>query len=425
MKGKNGIILLMAICCASCEGDKIDQSLEKTQFHINALISKSETKMTDDTWINGDAIGIYTKKSEETLSSGGLKSNVKYINGNGATFLPAKEGEAIQLPSEGDNIDFIGYYPYQEKIDVFSYAVDVSNQTNQAAIDLLFSDNETNRSAENTDVKMIFKHQLSRIILQISAEDSEMGLSGLQATMTNAARKASFSLNDATLSAPTATGDIPFNVAADGKTAVAIVLPDNDLSDNLLILIIDQIEYKYSLSLSTKIKTFEKGCKYTYMITLNEKEKTITVDVNSSIDTWTEGPSETVALDPSDKPVIPTIGDGSEENPYTVSDAKSRQGGTDVWVKGYIVGCFNGSVKKFINTTEGAVASNLALADSPTETEAANTFPVELENGKNRTALNLVDHPENFKKEVMVEGDLEKYFSLPGIKSLSAYKFVK
>ncbi|HBX18892.1 MAG TPA: hypothetical protein DEF88_00395, partial [Porphyromonadaceae bacterium] len=293
------------------------------------------------------------------------------------------------------------------------------------AIDLLFSDNETNRSAENTDVKMIFKHQLSRIILQISAEDSEMGLSGLQATMTNAARKASFSLNDATLSAPTATGDIPFNVAADGKTAVAIVLPDNDLSDNLLILVIDQIEYKYSLSLSTKIKTFEKGCKYTYMITLNEKEKTITVDVNSSIDTWTEGPSETVALDPSDKPVIPTIGDGSEENPYTVSDAKSRQGGTDVWVKGYIVGSFGGSVKKFINTAEGAAASNLALADSPAETAAANTLPVELKSGKIRTALNLVDHPENFKKEVMVEGDLEKYFSLPGIKSLSAYKFVK
>ncbi|HCM21153.1 MAG TPA: hypothetical protein DIC46_10360, partial [Porphyromonadaceae bacterium] len=76
-------------------------------------------------------------------------------------------------------------------------------------------------------------------------------------------------------------------------------------------------------------------------------------------------------------------------------------------------------------TAEGAAASNLALADSPAETAAANTLPVELKSGKIRTALNLVDHPENFKKEVMVEGDLEKYFSLPGIKSLSAYKFVK
>ncbi|HBX46727.1 MAG TPA: hypothetical protein DEG28_12705, partial [Porphyromonadaceae bacterium] len=113
-------------------------------------------------------------------------------------------------------------------------------------------------------------------------------------------------------------------------------------------------------------------------------------------------------------------------NPYTVSDAKSRQGGTDVWVKGYIVGYYTGTkYTSFKNNNEDTGCTNIALATSPTETEATNTFPVELKKETIRTALNLKENPENFKKEVIVQGNLEKYFSLPGLKSLSNYKFVK
>ena len=117
-------------------------------------------------------------------------------------------------------------------------------------------------------------------------------------------------------------------------------------------------------------------------------------------------------------------GDGTKENPYTVAEVKSNcptEGAiNDVYVKGYIVG----TAKSNSAFSEEPVISNLFIADSQTETDATNCVPVELKKGSNaRTELNLVDHPDNLGKLVVLCGSVTQYFSVPGVKSVTEFSF--
>jgi len=141
----------------------------------------------------------------------------------------------------------------------------------------------------------------------------------------------------------------------------------------------------------------------------------VTVETGDKTEYWLD--------EPSDEPIV-TEGDGSAENPYSVAQAMVKQGESSKWVTGYIVGFINTATSPYAYTynATGAIASNLILADSPSETVDGNCLPVQLSYGTApRTALNLVDNPGNIGKKVSVCGSLESYFSVAGIKSLSDY----
>lgn len=115
-------------------------------------------------------------------------------------------------------------------------------------------------------------------------------------------------------------------------------------------------------------------------------------------------------------------GDGTQATPYTVAQAKAKQNETGKWVSGYIVG-FITSPSPYIYTysATGAITTNMLIADSPTETSDGNCVPVQLPAGAIRDALNLSTNPANLGKKVSIKGDLLAYFSVPGIKTLTAY----
>ena len=46
-------------------------------------------------------------------------------------------------------------------------------------------------------------------------------------------------------------------------------------------------------------------------------------------------------------------------------------------------------------------------------------MPVQLPNTDIRAQLNLTDNPGNYKKEVLLYGNIEKYFGVPGVKSVT------
>ncbi|MFD2683182.1 chitobiase/beta-hexosaminidase C-terminal domain-containing protein [Bacillus seohaeanensis] len=106
----------------------------------------------------------------------------------------------------------------------------------------------------------------------------------------------------------------------------------------------------------------------------------------------------------------------------TVSEAIANNTGTAA-VEGYIVGVTN-SGPSYTHNGPFTVATNLAIADSPDETDASKILPVQLPKNDIRTELNLVDHPENLGKKVQITGSLEAYFGAPGLKSPSSYAFV-
>ena len=59
----------------------------------------------------------------------------------------------------------------------------------------------------------------------------------------------------------------------------------------------------------------------------------------------------------------------------------------------------------------------MALAADPNETNKEKTVAVQLPVGALRSAINLLDHPENLGKELAICGDLTAYFGLPGVKN--------
>ena len=116
-------------------------------------------------------------------------------------------------------------------------------------------------------------------------------------------------------------------------------------------------------------------------------------------------------------------GAGSYSEPYSVSAAIAKAEATGVYVKGYIVGYVEGQVytegAHFSATGDNVSTTNVLLAGSPSETSAANCIPVQLPKGEIRDNLNLSQNAGNLGKEVLLYGDITKYFSVPGFKNTS------
>ena len=127
------------------------------------------------------------------------------------------------------------------------------------------------------------------------------------------------------------------------------------------------------------------------------------------------------------------MGKGTKEEPYTVSDVISLNNSIvgPFYVKGYIVGQVVGqsldSGSEFVapwtpstnqNTGElNTYNTNILIAVSIDETDVKNVVPVQLPSGELRNALNLPENGDMYQKEILVYGNLEAYFRVPGVKS--------
>ena len=126
-------------------------------------------------------------------------------------------------------------------------------------------------------------------------------------------------------------------------------------------------------------------------------------------------------------------GKGTKEEPYTVSDVISLNNSIvgPFYVKGYIVGQVVGqsldSGSEFVapwtpstnqNTGElNTYNTNILIAASIDETDVKNVVPVQLPSGELRNALNLPENGDMYQKEILLYGNLEAYFRVPGVKS--------
>ena len=135
-------------------------------------------------------------------------------------------------------------------------------------------------------------------------------------------------------------------------------------------------------------------------------------------------PDEPENPDTPDNPDGPALlGDGTEDSPYSVAQVLNGTSGTEVWTAGYIVGSVTDlGYDSSVIGTDNASNTNIIIADTPTETNYENCIPVQLPAGAVRNALSLQQHPGNLGKKVLLLGNLEKYFGVPGVKSVTDYK---
>ena len=116
-------------------------------------------------------------------------------------------------------------------------------------------------------------------------------------------------------------------------------------------------------------------------------------------------------------------GAGTYESPLTVSQAIALAEAEAAWVKGYIVGYVTGQVlssgARFTSTApEGETVSNtnLLIAASASETDVNKCMPIQLSRDY-RADFALDANPGMLGKEVIMTGQLTKYFGVPGIKN--------
>lgn len=125
-------------------------------------------------------------------------------------------------------------------------------------------------------------------------------------------------------------------------------------------------------------------------------------------------------------------GTGTETSPYSASQIVAK--GTSAnepgkWVSGYIVGWINNASQNFADekntffTAPATVATNVLIANTPDVKDYKQCVAVNLPNTNDiRKNVNLVDNPGNLGKLLTVNGDVIKYFAIPGVKNVVAYK---
>ncbi len=130
-------------------------------------------------------------------------------------------------------------------------------------------------------------------------------------------------------------------------------------------------------------------------------------------------------------------GDGSESNPFAVSQVialnptsttVSPDGGSGVYVEGYIVGSMptGGSSTVLSGTVFGltdAATTNIVIAPTADCTDYNQCIGIQLPTEANapgvRSGLNLSANPGNLGKHVVLKGDVMKYCGGPGLKNTS------
>ena len=110
---------------------------------------------------------------------------------------------------------------------------------------------------------------------------------------------------------------------------------------------------------------------------------------------------------------------GTEADPYTVTDARIVGTGTNVFVKGYIVGYIPTGEKSLNSAVFGKIdenvsTSNVLIAASADESDVNKCMPIQLSNV--RDAVNLSANPGNLGKEVTLCGNILTYFGAIGLK---------
>lgn len=115
---------------------------------------------------------------------------------------------------------------------------------------------------------------------------------------------------------------------------------------------------------------------------------------------------------------------GTKEAPISVADAMAAYVEGEkkaAWVTGYIVGCLEGSLDKALFGLPAETATNIIIADAADCKDVNLCIPVELPKATVRSGLNLVDNPTNLGKKVTLNGNIEAYFKVAGLKGATEY----
>jgi hypothetical protein len=263
----------------------------------------AETRVSNpegNKWDKTDTIGVYMIKAGSSLADSVIREGAKnkpytVASGEGtssATFATA--GDTIFYPN-GEDVNFIAYYPYSGKSEVVSadnkYHINISDQSAQPRLDLLYSNNKTAYNNKNHDARLPFEHQMTRLVFDVlPAAGSSISLAGLQMSVQNVNTATEFNL---ATGLPAADGSgqgtitpASLHEAADSICRMATLIPVADASNIRLLFTLNNKSYTASLPETASGKALQKGKRYMYKILFDEAE----VHIGGDLSAWDDIP---------------------------------------------------------------------------------------------------------------------------------------
>lgn len=303
-----------------------------------------QSRVSGNTWNANDEVGIYMMNAGSGIEAA-TAQNKKYIAQTNGT-LTAAPGNGIYLPESG-NVDFIAYYPYTTSVSGNKLAVNVSDQSNPAAIDLIYSNGTKGVAATTaTTISLGFTHQLTKVTLNVTKDETIETLNGLGVNIKGVSTEGEFNLADGTLTATAGTNnkDVAMYIDAQGTTATAtaIILPTAASTDQTslnLTLNLNGQSFTHTIS---DASIFEKGTNVSFNanLSINNGKPVVTVG-NATINNWTEKPGGDINVDfdggtqPGGETVVFEESFATGQGSFTIDNKQLPNGeGSFVWSLG-------------------------------------------------------------------------------------------
>lgn len=307
----------------SCKNDAYrDLQTDADQYgkvsFTSSITGAVNTRVTGNKWDSNDAIGVFMKQGSGLTNV--LAANKKYVTSGDGNFSGA-DGDVINYPEDG-SVDFIAYYPYSTNVSNNTLAVNVSNQTNFTAIDVLYANNAVGQNKESGVANLAFTHKLSKIELSVKAGNGVTGLTGLTSVYQNVNTTANLDLANGNLSSISGAQQVSAKVTAQGADQLveAILIP-GDYSGKEVLFTVNGENYKWVLPTSL---TYEAGKKYTYNLVLQTSESGPAVEVKGSatITDWNTVPGGSFTLTKEEGEIV-TPEPGVEQTFFSESFGES------------------------------------------------------------------------------------------------------
>lgn len=343
-----------------------------------------QSRVSGNTWNANDEVGIYMMNAGSGIEAA-TAQNKKYIAQTNGT-LTAAPGNGIYLPESG-NVDFIAYYPYTTSVSGNKLAVNVSDQSNPAAIDLIYSNGTKGVAATTaTTISLGFTHQLTKVTLNVTKDETIETLNGLGVNIKGVSTEGEFNLADGTLTATAGTNnkDVAMYIDAQGTTATAtaIILPTAASTDQTSLNLTFNLNGQSFTHTISDASIFEKGTNVSFnaKLSINNGKPVVTVG-NATINNWTEKPGGDINVDfdggtqPGGETVVFEESFATSQGNFEIDNKQLPNGeGSFVWKQDAKYYCMKASA--YINDTKYASESWLVspLVDLSQATTATLTF---------------------------------------------------
>lgn len=279
------LALLAAATMVSCNG-KVEPATqdEKVAVQFGSSINAA-SRAVNDKWTAGDQIGIFMVGENKVLSKDAISEeadNIAYRTEGDGAFSPVAAEQIIYFPMNGD-VDFYAYYPYTPEVNDYRIALDLTDQSNQEALDLMFA-KVSGCNKSNPKVELQFSHLLSNLILEVQPGTglTQADLAELTVKVKDANTKATFNLVDGTISGEETPKGFTMKTVEAGKRYEAILFPTESESREIEFDLNNDHDGPFTWTMKSALKG---GSQYHHLVTLRRTA----AEVSGSIKPWDNG----------------------------------------------------------------------------------------------------------------------------------------